>query len=181
MKLAAFPKCFMDQLVVDHTMSVFDWIEMAADLPIEGLEIYYGFLTGLDGAYLDKVRKALDRRNFEMPMLCVSPDFSQPVLEDRRREIKREKRMIDLAAKLGGRYCRVLSGQRRPDVSRKDGVRWVVEYVRECADYADGKAVVLAMENHYRDYYWQHPEFAQRRDVFLEIVNELQNPNFGVQ
>ncbi len=181
MKLAAFPKCFMDQLVVDRTMSVFDWIEMAAVLPIDGLELYDGFLASQEGSYLDEVRQALERRNFEMPMLCVSPDFTQPALADRRCEIEREKRMIDLAAKLGGRYCRVLSGQCRPGVSREEGVRWVVECVRECADYAGRKGIVLAMENHYKDNYWQHPEFAQKREVFLEIVNELRLPNFGVQ
>jgi sugar phosphate isomerase/epimerase len=181
MKLAAFPKCFMDQLVVDRSMSVFDWIDLAADLPIEGLELYDGFLRSQESSYLDEVRRAIERCNFEMPMLCVSPDFTQPAVEDRRREIEREKRMIDLAARLGGRYCRVLSGQRRPDVSREDGVRWVVECVQECADYASGKGIVLAMENHYKDNYWVHPEFAQRREVFLQIVNELSVPNFGVQ
>ena len=47
MKLAAFPKCFMDQLVVDRTMTIFEWIEMAADLPVDGLEMYDGFLLSL--------------------------------------------------------------------------------------------------------------------------------------
>ena len=42
--LAAFPKCFMDQLCVDHTMTVFDWIELAATLGVDGLEFYSGFL-----------------------------------------------------------------------------------------------------------------------------------------
>ena len=30
-KLAAFPKCFMDDLCVHHTMTIFDWIELAVD------------------------------------------------------------------------------------------------------------------------------------------------------
>ena len=62
MKLAAFPKCFMDQLVVQRSMSVFDWIEMAADLPVDGLELYDGFLETLDEGYLEKVRLAIERR-----------------------------------------------------------------------------------------------------------------------
>src|SRR2546427_245926 len=126
MRLAAFPKCFMDQLVVDRSMSVFDWIEMAADLPVEGLELYDGFFESLEEGYLEKVRKALERKRLEMPMLCCSPDFTSPDAGERRRQVEREKRMIDLTASLGGRSCRVLSGQRRLEVSVEQGVRCVV-------------------------------------------------------
>lgn len=181
MKLAAFPKCFMDPLVRDHTMTVFDWIEMAADLPIDGLEMYDGFFTRLDEAYLGKVRAAIEQHGFVMPMLCCSPDFTKPDAEERRREVEREKTMIEVTARLGGGFCRVLSGQRRPDVSREQGISWVVECIRELLETAATNRIVLAIENHYKDNYWAHPEFAQRRDVFLEIVNRIDSPWFGVQ
>ena len=151
MKLAAFPKCFMDELVVKRTMSVFDWIEMASDLPIDGLELYDGFLEKLEEDYLQKVRSAIERRGLTMPMLCCSPDFTQPDSEARRKEVAREKRMIDLTVSLGGRFCRVLSGQRRLEVSRAQGVRLVVESIRELLGYAAEKGIVLALENHYKD------------------------------
>ncbi len=181
MKLAAFPKCFMDELVLRHSMTVFDWIEMAAELPIDGLELYYGFLTSLDAPYLDKVRGSIERHGLKMPMLCYSPDFTHPDAAKRREEVEREKTMIDATARLGGKFCRVLSGQRRPSVSRAEGLRWVVECIREAADYAGTKQVVLALENHYKDNYWEHPEFAQHRDLFLEIVSQIDSPWFGVQ
>jgi len=181
MKLAAFPKCFMDPLVRDRTMTVFDWIDMAADLPIDGLEMYDGFFTSLDEAYLAKVRLAIERRGFVMPMLCCSPDFTKPDADERRGEIEREKRMIEVTARLGGGFCRVLSGQRRPEVSREQGISWVVECIRELLKAAEKNKVVLAIENHYKDNYWAHPEFAQHRDVFLEIVNRIDSPRFGVQ
>jgi sugar phosphate isomerase/epimerase len=181
MKLAAFPKCFMDQLVRDRTMTVFDWIEMGADLPIDGLELYDGFLTSLDEAYLERVRSAIERHKLKMPMLCYSPDFTQPDAAARRAEVEKQKRMIEVTAFLGGGSCRVLSGQRRPEVSRRQGVEWVVGCIRELLDCAAEKRVVLAIENHYKDNYWQHPEFAQRREVFLEIVEQIDSPWFGVQ
>ena len=28
-KIAAFPKCYIDEIAVERTISVFDWIEMA--------------------------------------------------------------------------------------------------------------------------------------------------------
>jgi sugar phosphate isomerase/epimerase len=160
---------------------VFDWIEMAADLPIDGLELYDGFLASLEEAYLEKVRGALAQRHLAMPMLCCSPDFTRPGADERRQEIARERRLIEVTAFLGGYSCRVLSGQRRPEVTRAQGVRWVVESIKELLPYAAEKKVVLALENHYKDNYWQYPEFAQKRDVFLEIVNQIDSPWFGVQ
>ena len=181
MKLAAFPKCFMDPLVRDRTMTVFDWIEMASDLPIDGLEMFDGFFTSLDDAYLARVREALEGHGLAMPMLCCSPDFTQPHPQARRREIEREKTLIAATVRLGGGFCRVLSGQRRPEVSRQQGVRWVVECIHELLDCAAGHKIVLAIENHYKDNYWQHPEFAQKSDVFVEIVHQIESPWFGVQ
>ncbi len=171
----------MDQLVVERTMTVFDWIEVAADLPVEGLEMYDGFLQSLDEAYLDQVRAAVECRRLTMPMLCYSPDFTKPDPEERRKEIERAKRMVDVTARLGGGFCRVLSGQRRPGITLQQGVHWVVECIRELAVYGAEKKIILAMENHYKDNYWTYPEFAQRRDVYLEIVNQIDSPGFGVQ
>jgi sugar phosphate isomerase/epimerase len=181
MKLAAFPKCFMDQLVVERSMTVFDWIEMASRLPVEGLEMYPGFFERLDQGYLDKVRGALEERHLEMPMLCCSPDFTWPAAGERRREVAREREMIRVTAALGGKFCRVLSGQRRPEVSRSEGIQWVVECVQELLEEAAAHKVVLTIENHYKDNYWQHPEFAQKSDVYIEILERIQSPSFGAQ
>lgn len=181
MKLAAFPKCYMDPLVVERSMTVFDWIEMASDLPVDGLEMYDGFFESYESGYLEKVRSAIERRHLEMPMLCVSPDFTVPDEAGRRREVEREKQMMDVTAALGGRFCRVLSGQRRPQVSRAEGVRWVVNSIRDLLGYAEEKNIVLAIENHYKDNYWQHPEFAQKSDVYVEILDQIDSPWFGAQ
>src|SRR2546427_3653573 len=106
MQLAAFPKCYMDELCVAHTMSVFDWIEMARDLQplgVSGLELYPGFFTEESPAYLDRVQRALDRAGFAMPMLCCSPDFTSPGPAIRAAQVKREREMIDMAARFGAR------------------------------------------------------------------------------
>ena len=42
-KLAAFPKCYMDELCVHHTMTVFEWIDLAATLGVDGLKVSGGF------------------------------------------------------------------------------------------------------------------------------------------
>lgn len=175
-KLAAFPKAFMDELCVDKTMSVFDWIELASTLDIDGLEFYAGFCES-DPAWIGAVRAALAKKNLAMPMLCCSPDFTADNLEA---EIEKERGWIALTAALGGSYCRVLSGQRRPDLSREDGIRRVVGAITSLLPFAQEQGVTLIIENHYKDNYWTHPEFAQKSDVFCELVEAIQHPNFGV-
>ena len=42
--------------------------------------------------------------------------------------------------------------------------------------------VVLGLENHYKDGFWKYPEFAQKKDVFLELVDAIPDrEHFGVQ
>src|SRR5262249_18322412 len=50
LKLSAFPKCYIDQIAGERSLSVFDWIEMARSLDADGLELYDGFFTSLDTA-----------------------------------------------------------------------------------------------------------------------------------
>jgi sugar phosphate isomerase/epimerase len=178
-RLAAFPKCYMDELCIHGTMTVFDWIELGATLGVEGLEFYSGFLRD-DETFLKQVKVALEKHSLAMPMLCCSPDFTEPDPLLLQKEIDREKQMIEITAFLGGGFCRVLSGQRRPELKREDGVAQVVEVITSLLPFAEAHGVVLTMENHYKDNYWQYPEFAQKMDVFVEIVDQINSPWFGV-
>ncbi len=99
-----------------------------------------------------------------MPMLCCSPDFTNPSAEKRREAIEYQKRMIHVAHRLGGpgTVCRVLSGQRWPDVPRDVGLQWCSSAIIECIEVAKSIGIVLGLENHYKDGYWLYAEFAQR-------------------
>src|SRR5947209_12148415 len=165
-------------------MSVFDWIAMARALDADGLEMYDGFFTSLDDAYLDRVGEAIHSAGFAMPMLCCSPDFSNPDADARRRAVEREIELVAVTRRLGGprAVCRVLSGQRYPEVSRQQGLEWVVQCVEQVLPAARENDVVLGLENHYKDSFWKYPEFAQKQDVFLAVVDAIpDHRHFGVQ
>jgi sugar phosphate isomerase/epimerase len=160
-------------------MTLFDWIELAATLGVDGLEFYSGFLED-EPAFLGEVRDRLQQHGLVMPMLCCSPDFTQQDPARLNAEVEREKRMIELTAFFGGRFCRVLSGQRYPGLSQQAGISQVVRVLRSLLPFAEKHGVVLTMENHYKDSFWRYPEFAQKMDVFLEIVEQIDSPWFGV-
>lgn len=184
MKISAFPKCFLDDICVHRTMTVFDWIEMAKPLGAEGLEMYEGFFQSLDDAYIDRLAEAIHHAGYAMPMLCVSPNFTHPDSDERKRQVDKQIEMIRITRRLGGpgAACRVLSGQAYPEVSLEQGVEWVIECIQQCLPAARESNIVLAMENHFKDGYWQYREFAQKMEVFLRIVNAIDEQEyFGVQ
>jgi sugar phosphate isomerase/epimerase len=179
-KLAAFPKAFMQALCKDGTMKVSEWITLAADLEIDGLEWYAGFLEMADEANWSRFRREVEATGKTIPMMCCSPDFTHPDAAFRDNEIAKQKRWIDMTEVLGGSYCRVLSGQRRPEVSREEGVRLAAESIEACLPYAQERGITLILENHYKDDFWEFPEFAQKMDIFCELVDRVTHPAFGV-
>jgi sugar phosphate isomerase/epimerase len=92
--------------------------------------------------------------------------------------------MVRVCRRLGGprTVCRVLSGQRHPGVGREQGIAWAAGCITEVLAVARECDVILGLENHYKDGFWQYPEFAQKKDVFLDLLAAVPDrTHFGVQ
>lgn len=178
-KIAAFPKGFIKQLVSGE-MSIYQWIDLASELKIDGLEFYNDFADVKDPSNWPKIRKAVEDAGMVIPMMCASPDFTIPERTGREREVAKEIASIRMSAELGAKYCRVLSGQRRKNITREEGLGYVVESIEACLPEAERLGITLILENHYKDDFWTEPEFAQMMDVFVELVNRIDSPWFGV-
>jgi sugar phosphate isomerase/epimerase len=170
----------MQALCKDGSMSVSEWIELAGTLDIEGLEWYAGFLEMNDEKNWPMFRRQVENHGKVIPMMCCSPDFTHPDAAFRNEEIAKQKRWIDMTEALGGSYCRVLSGQRRPELTLENGIRLAADCIEECLPYARERGITLILENHYKDDFWEFPEFAQKMDVFCKLVDSINDPNFGV-
>jgi sugar phosphate isomerase/epimerase len=179
-RLAAFPKGFFEA-IVSGRMPVFQWIELAGRLGVDGVELYPRFLEATGSGYLARVRAAADRHALALPMLCHSPDFTQADAGARRREVARTREMIEVTAELGGGHCRVLSGQARPGLQEDAATEWVVECLWALVGDAEAAGVRLCLENHYKDSLWEHPEFAQSTRRYLAILDAVDTPWLRVQ
>ena len=133
-------------------------------LGVDGVELYPKFL---ESTTLGRVRGAAERHGLAVPMLCHSPDFTQPEAGARRREVARTRELLAVTAELGGRHCRVLSGQSRPGLDPDEATEWVVECLWALVADAEAAGVVMCLENHYKDSLWEHPEFAQSSRRYL--------------
>jgi sugar phosphate isomerase/epimerase len=161
-------------------MSIYEWIKLADELRVDGLEFYNNFADVKDPANWSKIRRAVEDTGMVIPMMCASPDFTIPDAALRKKEVEHEIRAIEMSAALGAKYCRVLSGQRRKDITREEGMGYVVDSINACIPTAKDLGITLIIENHYKDDFWTEPEFAQMMDVFVDLVGRIDSPHFGV-
>ena len=181
MPLAAFPKCFIRAILQDRTMTIRDFVDLASGIGLDGVELYSPMLAGWDDSRLHALKTCADDRNIKLAMMCHSPDFTQPEAAARRAEVLREAEVIRQTALLGGRYCRVLSGQDRAELRIADGIRFAVDCIMALLPIAETYGVTLTLENHFKDDLWERPEFTRRADRFVELVNAIpETPWFGV-
>jgi sugar phosphate isomerase/epimerase len=179
-RISVFPKCYFDPLVRGE-MDYVAWIRSAAALGGEGLEHYDGFFRSFREADVDPAIAAMAETGQTSSMLCFSPDFTHPDPGEQASQVERQKAAIDLSVRLGTRFCRTLSGQARPGLTRAEGIARTVDGLHRSIEYAERRDVVLCLENHYKDGTWQYPEFAQPEDIFLEILDRIDSPRLGVQ
>jgi len=59
----------MDELCVTKTMTLFDWIELAGTLGVDGVEVYPGFFQSFEPKYLQRVKMQLVKHGLEVPLM----------------------------------------------------------------------------------------------------------------
>ncbi|MDR0284686.1 MAG: sugar phosphate isomerase/epimerase [Propionibacteriaceae bacterium] len=184
MRIAAFPKGYLPAMILQRTMTVYEWIDRARTLGVDGLELHTGFLWSTAPGEIARLADALAAAGFAMPMMCASPDFAHPDPAVRAREIEQQALYMRITAEIGGTgaTCRIVSGQRHPGVAVEAGIESVVTAIRSLLPLAAELGIVLAMENHYKASTWHYPEFAQSPAVFHRIVDAIDDRvRFGVQ
>src|SRR5690606_14426929 len=67
-----------------------------------------------------------------------------------------------------------------PQLSIEQGIRLAADCINECLSFAEKHGITLILENHYKDDFWEYPEFAQQMDVFCRLVSKIKHPLFGV-
>ena len=89
--LAAFPKAYMDELCVTGTMTIRQWIDLAASLDIDGLEFYSAFLELQSPGACEVARGMAEDHELVIPMLCCSPDFTHPDVQFRLQQVDQQR------------------------------------------------------------------------------------------
>jgi sugar phosphate isomerase/epimerase len=173
LKVSCDPILFFDKMVREKTMTMEEWFKIGAELGLDGTEIQSQCMVGYDQDYLQHLKEAIRSSGLQVSQFISSPDFSNPNESRRLDELVKVRQHVDAAAFLGAHCVRMTAGQQNEQITRSEGVRLVVQSFRRSIDYAVSRQVLLAYENHYKDYFWAKPDFSQDHDIYLEILGHF--------
>ena len=136
-------------------------MRFAAENGAEHMEIVpFGFTLYDDGRdefnqpLIDSIRQTAEALSLPLSDYAVLANLLAPEEEARRAEIRRLKRHIDVAHRLGVPVMRHdISSFRRPleqntPLAFEECLPWAVQAARELADYAAGYGITTLLENH---------------------------------
>ncbi len=124
------------------------WIEKCAEeLKLDGVELLDVHFASTQADYLRKIKKKLIDLGLTVSCVSVSNHFTGSDEKERRENIEKVKKWVDIAVSCGAPIVRIFAGSAKeleqPDIWVK-----VVKCLVECAGYAEERGIVLGLENH---------------------------------
>jgi sugar phosphate isomerase/epimerase len=143
-------------------------IEDAARIGFDGVEILHRQMAEESVAYQNKLKRLAFDNGLSLPLLSIHQNFLQPDIAKRKADIEHTFKCINLATQMGIPCVRMNTGswgtvknKRQTDYYQtgieppiegytdEDGIKWTIEGMGECLQYAEKAGVVLALENHW--------------------------------
>lgn len=150
----------------------FTIIQKAKDMGFDGIE--FVDILPHDGScpeeYAKKLREECER--LEMPILNFTFGADFVNCADRKSEIERVKKMIDMAEILGAKSVRHDATVGKPGISFDSVLSDLAESCREITKYAEQKGISTMVEN--------HGLFCQDSLRMERLYNAVNHPNFGL-
>jgi sugar phosphate isomerase/epimerase len=150
-------------------------LEKAAALGVHGIDILHrqmaidelGHLDAATHTYCQKIKRHALRCGVDLACLSILQDFVSPDAAERRQWVEFTEKCIEIAYAMGIPCIRISSGRWKtipdfeafmkargvepvlPGYTEDDGFKWCIDSIRQCAELAGQRGVVLALENHW--------------------------------
>ena len=154
------------------TMTLFDFIDLAADLPLDAVELTSYYFAETTDAYLDKVRAHAEKKKLAISGVPVGNNFC--VKDDKKRKVQVDlvKDWTARAAKLGAKTVRIFAGNLEKGETLETAQARVIAAMEECLEVAAKHGVLLALEN--------HGGITATPEQLLALVKPIKSPHLGV-
>ncbi|GHT11327.1 xylose isomerase [Bacteroidia bacterium] len=167
---------FNDPLLVGK-MTLDDLLESAAEIGFEGVDLTGYYFPEYPKVPTNEYIYHIKHKAFDLGLeICgsgVRNNFAQADPQAREAAKKHVKEWVQVAAKLGGQTLRIFSGNDIPQGhSREEVFGWIVDCVKECAEYAGQQGIVLAIQN--------HDDFLKTADQVEEILKAIDSKSVGL-
>jgi len=154
------------------TMTLFDFIEFAAGLPLDAVELTSYYFAETSDAYLDKLKDLCAKKKLAISGVPVGNNFCYVDDAKRELEIKKTKEWIVRASRLGAQTVRIFAGNLEKGDTLEKAQQRVVSGINECCEVAAKVGVLLALEN--------HGGITDTPEHLLALVKPVKSPALGV-
>jgi sugar phosphate isomerase/epimerase len=154
------------------TMTFFDFIDLAATLPLDAVELTSYYFADTSESYLGKLKGHAASRNLAISGVPVGNNFTTQDSELLKSEIKKVKAWSERAGKLGAKTVRIFAGNLPKGADLATVQKQVIAAIEECCEHAAKFGVMLALEN--------HGGITASLDQMLTLVKGVNSPAFGV-
>lgn len=130
------------------TMTLFEFIDLAADLPLDGVELTSYYWAEQTAEYAKKLAAHAAKKKRAVSGVPIRSTFTMKDDAARAKEVEQVKDWIKLASDAGAKTVRIFAGNLEKDEKLEDAQKRVVASVEACLPAAEKAGVVLALENH---------------------------------
>ncbi len=154
------------------TMTLFDFIDLGATLPLDAVELTSYYFAETTDAYLDKLKAHAAAKKLAISGVPVGNNFCLQDDAARKAEVEKVKAWTRRAARLGAPTVRIFAGNLPKGDTLADAQRRVVAAIEECCEVAEKVGVLLALEN--------HGGITATPEQLLALVRPVKSPALGV-
>lgn len=172
LKLALAAYSFRQALDVKKgTMTLFDFIDYAAELPLDGVELTSYYWAETTDEYAEKLKAHAAKKKLAISGVPVGNNFCATGAAYKA-EIQKVKDWTARAAKAGAQTVRIFAGNLPKGEKLEDAQKRVLDAMNECCEVAEKLGVVLALEN--------HGGITDTPEHLLELVKPVKSKALGV-
>jgi sugar phosphate isomerase/epimerase len=130
------------------TMTLVEFIDLAADLPLDAVELTSYFWAEQTPEYAKKLAAHATKKKLAVSGVPVGNKFTLKDDAKRADEVKKAIDWIKLAGEAGAKTVRIFAGDLEKGETLEDAQKRVVASIEACLPAAEKAGVLLALENH---------------------------------
>jgi sugar phosphate isomerase/epimerase len=154
------------------TMTLFEFIDLAADLPLDAVELTSYFWAEQTDAYAEKLKDHAAKKKLAVSGVPVRSDFCQADPAKWKADVQSVKDWTARAAKAGAKTVRIFAGAVPKGDTLEAAQKRVIAALEECCPVAEKLGVALALEN--------HGGITDTPEHLLDLVKPVKSPALGV-
>src|SRR5436190_1066937 len=129
------------------TMTLFEFIDFAAELPLDAVELTSYYWAETTDAYLEKLKAHAAKKKLAVSGVPVGNNFCIKDDGKRKAQVQLVKDWTERAARIGAKTVRIFAGSLEKGDTLEEAQKRVVDAMNECCAVAEKHGIYLALEN----------------------------------